>query len=223
MAKVYSKVNWATNTQASVQSLDKMDVGIDAIDLKTQNLPNDGSFNPTVQDITLESNARVSWLNMASGYYYIGEGVNLGYPQNYILVKHSKRNSVLAYQQIFHTNGIWTRILNTNDNSVEWTRFTPQPNQAPRTYILKGKLPQTTWQNAITHTLPTEFQNYPIVLSAYYKNANSVWIPATPADFSVMTGGNGSYLNIQTSGTSVVGLDFEVTIMSRSNAQVVTI
>lgn len=46
MAKVYSKVNWSTNTQVSNTSLDKMDTGIDAVDLKVQNLANDGSFNP---------------------------------------------------------------------------------------------------------------------------------------------------------------------------------
>ena len=55
MAKVYSKVNWGTNTQASVQSLDKMDIGIDAIDTKTKNLPTNGESEDFTGSCTYNS------------------------------------------------------------------------------------------------------------------------------------------------------------------------
>ena len=43
MAKVYTKQNFATNPQADIESMVAMDNAIDAIDAKTQNLPDNGS------------------------------------------------------------------------------------------------------------------------------------------------------------------------------------
>lgn len=44
MAKVYSKVNWGTNTQVGFEPLDKMDTGIDAIDNKVHTLEVDSGW-----------------------------------------------------------------------------------------------------------------------------------------------------------------------------------
>lgn len=88
MAKVYSKVNWGTNTQVGFEPLDKMDVGIDTIDTKVSNLEvlseyvelvsNSNkvvSAGQTVDFLQLSVN-NSSRLTAQSGGVRIGAGVN---------------------------------------------------------------------------------------------------------------------------------------------------
>ena len=88
---------------------------IDPIDTKTQNIPEDGSFNPK----TVNGSAGAisdAWFTVIDGnYYYSNNGTSGGFPSNYGILRHATNGSRVS-QFYSSTEGLWYRCFTSSSD-----------------------------------------------------------------------------------------------------------